>query len=187
MPSKFWTPLAWVALLAACSNTLYPGPRRPRSEVATIETDAIFIDTLDGVYVGTGETVEILPGRHALGIRLQDHERAVMADEVLSAQPIVLCFEARAGRSYLARPAVVGLENWRPEIIDLDRQQVVKSHACGRGERRRPGEGLPGLAQGHSGWSLKKARVPSAISRPNRFATARGLSRRPNSMHSSSD
>jgi len=133
VPSKSWTPLAWAALLAACSNTLYPGPRRPRSEVATIDTDATTITTVDGVYIGTSETVEILPGHHALGIRLQEHERAVMADEVAAALPIILCFEARAGRSYLLRPAAVGLENWRPEIIDTTKQIAVKSHVCGQG------------------------------------------------------
>jgi hypothetical protein len=117
------------ALAGGCANTLYPGPRRPKSEVAVVETDATSIDSLDGQHVGTTETIEILPGPHSIGIALLDVQVGYVSSVAYS-DPVKVCFEARPGRTYRTRPGSLGARTWEPEIIDTTNQIRVKVRRC---------------------------------------------------------
>jgi hypothetical protein len=112
-----------------CANALYPGPRRPKSEVAIIETDATSIDSLDGHHVGTTETIEVLPGPHSIGIALLDIQVGYVS-RVAYSEPVKLCFEAHPGRTYRTRPGSLGPRSWQPEIIDTTNQIRVKVRRC---------------------------------------------------------
>ena len=107
---------ATVATAGGCKAAvpIYPGPQRPEAEIAVIEVDRLAFQAVDGHVVNTAEPrYEILPGSHAVTLRRDRLDRGV-------------CFKARAGHVYLARP-VRGGGTWHPEVIDENVAQAVHS------------------------------------------------------------
>ena len=57
----------------ACAKAIYPGPRRPSSEVAIIAAKGVTIVAIDGIYVLTmGSQFEVLPGDHMMLVQLKN-------------------------------------------------------------------------------------------------------------------
>ena len=108
-----WGAVFATVATAGCSPPhLYPGPKRPDAEVATIEVDRLAIQAVDGRAVDTSRPrYEILPGSHTVTLRRDRLDRAV-------------CFKARPGHVYLARP-VRGGGTWHPEMIDENVALVI--------------------------------------------------------------
>jgi hypothetical protein len=99
---------------AGCSTTvrLYPGPKRPDSQVSVIELDRVIVLAVDGLKVETWHArFEILPGTHAISLGRDRSSR-------------VVCLDARAGHVYLAR-AQRADRVWFPEIVDTNTASVV--------------------------------------------------------------
>ena len=101
----------------ACATTarLYPGPPRSRAEVATIEVNRLIVLAVDDAAVETHRSrFDILPGMHAVEVG-RDH------------RSYALCFDARPGHVYLARPVRFEQGGWRPEVIDENSTQVIRT------------------------------------------------------------
>jgi hypothetical protein len=116
-------------ILSACASSLPPGTHLRRTE-ATLETDGTVLESLDGRTTRLRSPVTILPGRHAIGLTLRDSKDAAFATiTYYSRGPLVVCFDARAGRIYRARP-LMAHRRWEPEIIDTTNQTVVRTVPC---------------------------------------------------------
>jgi len=127
---RWWTVAVSTVLAGACAPPLRPG-QRLNSAVATLETEATVVETLDHRRAGEVSTIELLPGRHSVGIRLREVQHGMLVTEVAySRGSVTICFTARPGRRYRSRPAFIGHGRWRPEIIDTTNQTVVKSDLC---------------------------------------------------------
>ena len=112
--------------LAGCIEQTYPGPRRPRAEVALVLIDGTQLTHLDGQHTDT-DRLEVLPGLHALWVALSDdHPPGLPGFHTYSTRSMVLCFAAQAGHTYRARPVYVGRRQWRPEILDETRGELVR-------------------------------------------------------------
>jgi hypothetical protein len=116
---------------------MYDGPKRPSGEVALIETDGTVLSAVDGDATSASK-VEVLPGAHALAVKLDDVHRQNAAStdgfRYFSDAPVVACFTARPGHAYQARPVYAG-RRWRPEIIDETLAQTVRSWELDPGGR----------------------------------------------------
>jgi len=117
--------------LAGCAVQTYAGPRRPTQQVARIETDGTRLTSVDDWRAERiDRQLEVLPGPHALGVKLSDdHRQSAMAADgyhYFSRYALFVCFVARPGHTYLTRPAYSG-RTWRPEIVDENRAELVKS------------------------------------------------------------
>jgi hypothetical protein len=128
-----------VALALGCAMmppaVMYPGPRRPASEVAVLENAETALEMLDGLelrhaHSQDGVRYEVLPGRHALGVSLY-----VVAvdpgggDIERSANVAILCFDAEPGHSYFVGHVGRG-PGWRPSITDRASHAVVPFAPC---------------------------------------------------------
>jgi hypothetical protein len=106
-------------LVTACTTPAYPGPRRPGSEVATIEARDVAIDAVDGLDVrGKSNTFEILAGPRYLvahlswrrNIPVSGASTNGMGTSPLSIRwgrqsgPTGICFIAVPGHRYVIEP-----------------------------------------------------------------------------------
>jgi hypothetical protein len=113
-----------VIATAGCTARLYPGPKRPDAEVATLETDGMTIVAVDEQRAQPGigpSRYEILAGMHSVSVRLND-DHPVFAGSAAggrrsSEDALAVCFRARGEHTYLLRPVYSG-PTWRPEVID---------------------------------------------------------------------
>ena len=103
-------------LVSGCTTVAYEGAPRPDGEVATITSEGTLIATIDGKDVpysgGNYATFKVLPGRHTIGVRLNDVGLRRLSKIAL---PVVL--SAEAGKAYVARPVYDGI-TWRPEVSE---------------------------------------------------------------------
>lgn len=113
-------------VLSACTTVSYEGPRRPDSEVATIESDRTVVVMIDGKKTpysgGNYATFKVLPGDRTVAANLNDHSAYPRART--SSQPLSVLFSAEAGKTYVTRPAYDG-SYWRLEVIEKDTRRVV--------------------------------------------------------------
>jgi hypothetical protein len=96
--------------------------------VALIETDGTDITAADD-WDATGRRVEVVPGTHALSVKLDDYRPETgYGDGFLycSDGSLVVCFVALPGHTYQTRPVYSG-SLWRPEIVDETRAELVRS------------------------------------------------------------
>jgi hypothetical protein len=112
--------------LAGCVVQAYPGPRRPSNQVALIETTGTKLTGVDGDAVH-GSKAEVLPGRHGLAVKLDDD---VPGWHLYSVHSLVVCFVARPGHAYAARPVYAG-PTWRIELIDETLAERAKAWIVG--------------------------------------------------------
>ncbi|NRF69020.1 hypothetical protein HLB44_18665 [Aquincola sp. S2] len=110
---------AVAALLTGCTTVSYDGPRRPDSEVATLESERTSIATIDGARVpysgGNFGVFKLLPGTHVIGVNLNDNS-AYMSRRYSTA-PLQIRFKFEPGRTYVTRP-VYRSDQWSPEIVE---------------------------------------------------------------------
>jgi len=115
--------LMMVLVAGACVKVTYPGPRRPSTEVATIEGRNVAIDGIDGITINRGERLEVLPGDHLLRVHL-----AIVTRIPIYNQPIritvlrtslerELCVNVSPQHTYVIVPWVDG-NRWAPLIAD---------------------------------------------------------------------
>jgi hypothetical protein len=145
---------------AGCTTRLYPGPKRPAAEVATLETDGVDIVAVDerATQPSSGG-YQILAGVHAVSLRLNDRH-PVSGDRSTwvargSKDQYAVCFMARGGHAYLLRPVYASKRSWRPEVIDENTTQLISAkvtsavaHDCAPESPaiRRPPAGAPDAA-----------------------------------------
>lgn len=116
---RCWVLCATAVAAAGCTHVQYPGPRRPRENVAIVEgSSGIGIHELDGRPI-VGGTLEILPGPHVLSVTLTDTTNYVVMTSTTQYGAEKVCFGARPGHSYLVRPNFDS-GSFRPEVIDTD-------------------------------------------------------------------
>jgi hypothetical protein len=115
--------------LAGCAVQTYAGPRRPTQEVAVIETDGTQLTSVDAWRAARSDRkLEVLPGPHALGVKLSDDHRHTVAGDgyhYFTRYSLFVCFVAYPGHTYLTRPVYSG-RTWRPEIVDENRAELIK-------------------------------------------------------------
>lgn len=127
-----WGGVLLVVGLSACMARLYPGPKRPDAEIAIIETDGMTVVAVDDQRADPGlgtSRYEILPGMHAVSVRLSDDHPVngdYTAGRRVSDFATAVCFKARENHKYLVRPVYSGA-SWRPEIIDENVPAVIAS------------------------------------------------------------
>jgi hypothetical protein len=118
-----------MALAAAgCAAQTYDGPRRSSAEIAVVETDGTVIMAVDQIPVHF-DKVEVLPGLRALLVRLSDDHPITASNDWTvrtSQEAISVCFVARPGHTYTARP-VYAHKAWRAEIIDQNTAERVRT------------------------------------------------------------
>jgi hypothetical protein len=119
-----WGGLLLVVGLSACTARLYPGPKRPDAEVATLETDGMTIVAVDDQRADPGvgpSRYEVLAGMHAVSVRLNDSHPVFSGSAAgghrVSDNALAVCFRARGQHAYLLRPVYAGAA-WRVEVID---------------------------------------------------------------------
>jgi len=106
---------------------MYEGTRRSSSEVAVIETDGTIIAQADDSPPGDYDEIEVLPGLRVLSLKLSDHHPVNPNNDWLrrtSQESVAVCFIARRGHTYTARPVYAG-KTWRGEIIDQQTTERV--------------------------------------------------------------
>jgi hypothetical protein len=116
---------------ASCTTRLYPGPKRPDIEVATIEADGMTIVAVDEQRAPSGvgpSRYDVAAGMHSVSVRLND-DHPVFAGSAAgghrtSDNALAVCFLARGKHTYLVRPAYSG-RLWQPEIIDENVTGVI--------------------------------------------------------------
>ena len=119
-------------LMLGCTTVLYDGPRRPRSEAVTLEMNGTGLLVLDGKRVSDGlpegrdDEVEILPGRHTLGVALFRSERLKLRTmtKMYYTQPVNICMDAEPGHRYRILPAKVQ-NGWMPVIQEETSDRLV--------------------------------------------------------------
>lgn len=103
-----------------CTTTTYEGRARLDSEVATITSDRTLVTSIDGKEVpysgGNFATFKVLPGRHTIGVQLNDTGRYPRTRYSKEALPVV--FSAEAGKVYVTRPVYKSGNKWHPEISE---------------------------------------------------------------------
>ena len=107
---------------AACTTTMYNGPRRPEEDIAVISSRDTRINYVDGkwvrdIWAGSNAKYELLPGLHAIGISLELRTFKVIYTEIQYSKTITHCFDAHAGAQYQTIPVIRG-KKWAPLIID---------------------------------------------------------------------
>jgi len=134
-----FVPLALAGLLTGLgcrtAHQMYPGPKRPDNEVAIIATDGTNLAEVDGDPEFVGNTVAVLPGRKRLSLRLDDAQApsdvaTAAYSHRTSRSEVSLCFVAKAGHRYVARPNYDD-QAWRAEIVDQTIAELVTSEDCG--------------------------------------------------------
>lgn len=126
------TMIVLVFLALGCTTVLYDGPRRPRSEAVTLAMNGTGLLVLDGKRVSDGlpegrdDEVEVLPGRHKLGVALFRSERLKLGNmtKMYYTQPVTICLDAQPGRRYLILPTKVQ-NGWMPVIRNEGSNQLV--------------------------------------------------------------
>ena len=126
MASHAMALLAVSFAIGACTAQLYRGPSRPKTEVAAIESDGVRIVAVDEQSTESGRRYEILPGAHSVTLLLGYDTAAGIGR--YSKNAIAVCFTARAGHVYLARP-VYHDATWHPEIIDENVTRAIATTA----------------------------------------------------------
>ena len=116
-------------LECACTVATYPGSRRPRDEVAIVQSRDTTIDEVDGREAGlfTNE-FEVLPGQHSVVARVSAKRDNMRAS---SLEGLRVCFVAERGRTYLVAPYVLTSRppwRWTAQIIDKSNQTRVDVH-----------------------------------------------------------
>ncbi|HVP07719.1 MAG TPA: hypothetical protein VMS71_07750 [Candidatus Acidoferrum sp.] len=115
-----------VALLLACGGpktlVTYEGPRQTVDRVAILTTSesAIItrIDNFGKKHIGiTADSIEVLPGEHAVEVNYRSWKGS-------SNQPVILTFNAEAGRVYRVE-AEAGYRQWTAKIIDISTGATV--------------------------------------------------------------
>ena len=118
---------------SACVTTMYRGPRRPDNETVLVETAGFEIASIDDVAPPGGSKFRLLPGAHRLEMYMSDgYMRGVMRTSRLT---LSVCFVAKPGHAYLARPVYAG-PFVRPQIIDENVTYPVASDDCSPPKRR---------------------------------------------------
>jgi hypothetical protein len=114
MSKRVLVTAAAISGLAACGTTrLYPGPKRPDTEVAAIETQKVVVLSVDKRAVTAGRArFEVLAGMHSVLLRRDKTTRA-------------FCLMARGGHAYLVRPVKAEGIVWFPEVIDENTTSVI--------------------------------------------------------------
>jgi hypothetical protein len=65
-----------MVLAVACTRRMYPGPRRPDSEISRLEANGVHITDVDGAAPKRGAyTIWIVPGVHRITFFLSDRIR----------------------------------------------------------------------------------------------------------------
>jgi hypothetical protein len=111
---------------SACATAMYPGPRRPASELVTIETDRTLLPSIDGVATQRDSeraAFEVLPGLHAMAVTLHD-----VSINRVTRRAQVLCFVGEAGHRYRIQPTYGGFV-WHPELVDRTTETIAPSRA----------------------------------------------------------
>lgn len=114
-----------VALLGtlACSGPTYPGPRRPRAEVALLQaTGGLIFHSLDSVSVRDLPMVivgdyEMLPGGHKI-------VAALLESRYKTEGHMSMYVVMEAGHRYVASPVLLG-NTWTAQVMDSDTREVV--------------------------------------------------------------
>ena len=112
--------------LAGCTVQAYGGPRRPSKDVALIETTGTKLTAIDGEPIHASKA-EVLPGPRGLAVRLEED---VPGGRLYSVRSLVVCFVARPGHAYAARPVYAG-PTWRIELIDETLAETAKVWRAG--------------------------------------------------------
>jgi hypothetical protein len=131
-----------LALTAGCTTASYPGPRLAKDQVALIRRcgysarpplhTSACIQDVDGAPVD-GNHVEILPGRHDLGVRIITNRSLYPTAcqfpgcgelNIFSAS-ISIAFHAEAGHEYGIYAREAELKEWQVGIVDERSQAVV--------------------------------------------------------------
>ena len=111
---------AAVFFVSGCTTTAYEGPSRLDSEVATITSERTLITSIDGKEVpysgGNYATFKVLPGKHTIGVKLNDAGAYPRIRYSKDAFPVV--FLAEAGKVYVTRPVYKSGNTWHPEISE---------------------------------------------------------------------
>lgn len=108
----------------ACATAMYPGPRRPASELVTLETDRVLLWSVDGVATlrdSERAAFEVLPGLHAVAVTLHD-----VSNNRVTTRAQVFCFVGEAGHTYKTQPTYGGFI-WRPELVDRTTRTIAPS------------------------------------------------------------
>lgn len=111
-------------MILGCGGVkMYPGPERPRDQIAVLEIGAVTVYTVDGVGVKlTGRnTLQILPGEHVLRV---SHKM-----EGYGPMPVTYTFTAEAGHAYRfdADYQIERSLSWRPWIKDNASGTIIGS------------------------------------------------------------
>ena len=120
--------------------------------MATIHAKDTVLERIDRVPV-RGSAFEILPGPHALLVRLQVSGQDPFTPGLYySKGGLVVCFTARPGRAYTIVPAFVD-DGWQPEIVDRATTYRITVRYAMPGTGACPGErpSAPALAAGPPG------------------------------------
>ncbi|HLK94030.1 MAG TPA: hypothetical protein VKZ18_29320 [Polyangia bacterium] len=110
--------LAFVLWGGACATAIYPGPRRPSSELAIIAARDLVIDEIDGIDVSRkGLRFEVLPGDHMMVVELAKvtHVATIplgrawlSVGSVSGSGPMPFCVSAQRNHSYMVVPRSPG-------------------------------------------------------------------------------
>jgi len=116
-------PILSLMILGCGAIKVYPGPERPRDQIAVLEIGNVILYTVDeeGVRPGRGAKLQILPGEHMI--------RGSIKMEGYNPVPITYTFTAEAGHAYLfgADYQIERQLSWRPWIKDAATGTIVGS------------------------------------------------------------
>ena len=127
--------LGALLLASGCSIPLYPGPSRPRAEIATLGSTDTRIELFDGQPLGAGPAAryEIVPGVHRVGVSLHQLNPGVFIQRGLEASAVEVYFRAKPGHAYFTAPLIDG-RRWEPHVTDEKTSISVSSFEPPRDE-----------------------------------------------------
>jgi hypothetical protein len=110
--------LALVLQGGACATAIYPGPKRPSSELATIEARGVAIEEIDGIDVfRKGSRFAVLPGDHLMVVEVAQVRPVgifpagsawLSVKTVTHSGAMPICVSAKRNHSYVLLPRAPG-------------------------------------------------------------------------------
>jgi hypothetical protein len=122
-------------LLAGCAPPLvaYTGARRPRGEVAVIESGDVTVQQIDDMKVRYASRYEVLPGPHDLVVLHGEPRTEYLVVRMLYTWSLGVCLKARPGGTYVIR-IVRGVGDRRRAMIIDKATGILPKTPCGPDE-----------------------------------------------------